>query len=41
MSYKTTVSLKNTTVEKLEKLKIHPREPIEEVIMRLLKKAGY
>jgi hypothetical protein len=26
-------------VEKLEKLKIHPREPIEDVIKRLLDKA--
>jgi len=36
MSYKTTISLESETVEKLKKLKIHPREPIEDVIKRLL-----
>jgi hypothetical protein len=36
MSYKTTVSLESTTVERLKKQKIHRREPIEDVIKRLL-----
>ena len=36
MGYKTTVSLDSGTVEKLKKFKVHPREPVEDVLKRLL-----
>ena len=31
-----TIQLKLETIEKLKKLKIHPREPYEDVIKRLM-----
>ena len=36
MGHKTTITLDSELVEKLKKLKIHPREPMEDVIKRLL-----
>lgn len=32
----TTIKLKKSTVEFLNKLKIHPRQPYEEVILKLM-----
>lgn len=34
----TTLRLTKNTVEKLEKLKIHPRQPLEEIIIKLLER---
>lgn len=36
----TTIKLSKETVELLSKLKIHPRQPYEEVIVKLLRKGG-
>lgn len=36
----TTIKVTKETVERLEKLKIHQRQPLEEVILILLNKGG-
>ncbi|MFH1439496.1 MAG: hypothetical protein ABIG89_02955 [Candidatus Woesearchaeota archaeon] len=36
----TTIKLSKKTVEVLSKLKVHPRQAYEEVILDLLKKSG-
>lgn len=37
---KTTISISKETKDRLEKLKIHPREPYEDVLKRLLENAS-
>ena len=37
MTFETTIGLPKKTKKKLDKLKIHPREPYYEVIERLLR----
>ena len=37
---KSTIAVSNETKEKLDELKIHPREPYEDVIKRLIEKCG-
>jgi len=35
---KSTIAVSNETKQKLDKLKVHPREPYEDVIKRLIEK---
>jgi predicted CopG family antitoxin len=36
LNMKTTITINKETVDKLKKLKVHPRQPYEEVVSRLL-----